>query len=161
VFIDANETLDHRFRSQNHDHKYKSDKEFHTDVSIDGSIATYTQDCGLSNILSERHTEAGTDIPNTHLRGSKQIEFVLTTASIAPFIHSIGLLEFEVIFRTDHRTLFIDIDMDGFFGSITETLPAQQLRQNTGKFFTSNSSTTAYSIESRSNHRQANQENGT
>jgi hypothetical protein len=25
VFTDANETLDHRFRSQNHDHKYKSE----------------------------------------------------------------------------------------------------------------------------------------
>jgi hypothetical protein len=40
VFIDANEKLDHRVRSQNHDHKYKSDKGFHIDGSIDGSIAT-------------------------------------------------------------------------------------------------------------------------
>jgi hypothetical protein len=54
---------------------------------------------------------------------------VLTTAGIAPFIQSIGLLDFDVIFRTDHRTLFIDIDMDGFFGSAMETLPAQRLRQ--------------------------------
>jgi hypothetical protein len=34
-----------------------------------------------------------------------------------------------MLFRTDHRTLFIDIDMEGFFGSATETLPAQRLRQ--------------------------------
>jgi hypothetical protein len=129
VFIDANETLDHRARSQNHDHKYKSDKGFHIDGSIDGSIATYTQNCGLSNILSERHAQSGADIPNTHLRGSKQIDFVLMTAGIAPFIQSIGLLYFDVIFRTDHRTLFIDINMDGFFGSATETLPAQRLMQ--------------------------------
>jgi hypothetical protein len=54
---------------------------------------------------------------------------VLTTAGIAPFIQSIGLLDFDVIFRTDHRTFFIDIDMDGFFGSATETLPAQRIRQ--------------------------------
>jgi hypothetical protein len=129
VFIDANKTLDHRVRSQNHDHKYKSDKRFHIDGSIDGSIATYTQNCGLSNILSERHTESGADIPNTHLRGSKQIDFVLTTDGIAPFIQLIGLLDFDVIFRTDHRTFFIAIDMDGFFGSATEMLPAQRLRQ--------------------------------
>jgi hypothetical protein len=129
VFIDANETLDHRLLSQNHDHKYKSDKGFHIDGSIDGSIATYTQNCGLSNILSERHDESGADIPNTHFRGSKQIDCVLTTAGIAPFIQAIGLLDFDVIFRTDHRTFFIDIDMDGFFGSATETLPAQRLRQ--------------------------------
>jgi hypothetical protein len=129
VFIDAKEPLDHRLRYQNHDHKYKSDKGFHIYGSIDSSIATYTHNCGLSNILSERHTEAGADIPNTHLRGSKQIDFVLNTAGIAPFIKSIGLLDFDVIFRTDHRTFFIDIDMDGFFGSSMETLPAQQLRQ--------------------------------
>jgi hypothetical protein len=34
MFIDANETLNHRVRSQNHDHKYKSDKGFHIDGSI-------------------------------------------------------------------------------------------------------------------------------
>jgi hypothetical protein len=129
VFIDANETLEHRFRSQNHDHKYKSDKGFHIDGSIDGSIATYTINCGMSNTLSERQTETGTAIPNIHLRGSKQIDFVLTTAGIAPYIRAIGLLDFDVVFRTYHRTFFIDIDMDGFFGSATETLPAQQLIQ--------------------------------
>jgi hypothetical protein len=54
---------------------------------------------------------------------------VLTTSGIAPFIQAIGLLDFDVVFRTDHRTFFIDINMDGFFGSATETLPAQRLRQ--------------------------------
>jgi hypothetical protein len=97
VFIDANEPLDHIFRSQNHDHKYKSDEGFHIDGSIDGSIVTYTQNCGMSNILSKRHAEFGAEIPNTHLRGSKQINFVLTTAGIALFIQSIGLLDFDVI----------------------------------------------------------------
>jgi hypothetical protein len=129
VFIDANKTLDHRFRSQNHNHKYKSDKGLHIDGSIDGSITTYTHNCGLSNTLYEHHAKNGTAIPNTHLRGSKQIDFVLTTAGIAPFIRAIGLLDFDFLFRTDHRTFFIDIDMDGFFGSATETLPAHRLRQ--------------------------------
>jgi hypothetical protein len=112
VFIDENKPLDHRVRSQNHDQKYKLDKGFHIDGSIDGSIATYTQSCGTSNILSERHAESGAEIPNTHLRGSKQIVFVLTSAGIALFIQSIGLLDFDVIFRTDHRIFFIDIDME-------------------------------------------------
>jgi hypothetical protein len=71
VFIDANEMFDHRLRWQNHDHKYNSDKGFHIDGSIDGSSATYTHNCGMSNTLSERHAETGTAIPNTHLRGSK------------------------------------------------------------------------------------------
>jgi hypothetical protein len=129
VFIDANETLEHRFRSQNHDHKYKSDKGLHIYSSIDGSIATYNCKCGMSNTLSERHAGTGTSIPNTHLRGSKQINFVLTTAGITPFIRAIGLLDFDVVFRTDHRAFFIDIDMDGFFGSATQKIPAQRLRK--------------------------------
>jgi hypothetical protein len=129
VFIDANEMLEHRFSSQNHDHKYKSDKGFHIDGYIDGSIATYTHNYGLRNTLSEHHTTPGTAIPNTHLRGLRQIDFVLTTAGIATFFQAIGILDFDVVFRTDHRTFFIDIDMDGFFGSAAKTLPAQRLRQ--------------------------------
>jgi hypothetical protein len=129
MFIDANEPIDHKVRAQNHDHKYKSENGFHIDGSIDGSIATYIQNCGLSNIMSERHAESGAEIPNTHLRGSKKISLLLTTPGIALFIQYIGLLDFEVIFRTDPHTFFIDIDMEGFFGSATETLPAQRLRQ--------------------------------
>jgi hypothetical protein len=98
VFINANETLDHRVRSKNHDHKYKSYKGFHIDGSIDGSIATYTQNCGLSNILSERHAESGAYIPNTHLRGSKQIDFVLTTAGIAPLFNQSAYLTLTLYF---------------------------------------------------------------
>jgi hypothetical protein len=58
----------------------------------------------------------------------KQIDFVLTTAGIAPFIQAIGLLDFDVVFRTAHRKFFIDIDMDGLFGSATETVPEQDPR---------------------------------
>jgi hypothetical protein len=130
VFIDENKPIDHIVRAKNHDHKYKSENGFHIDGSIDGSVATYIENCGLSNILAERHAESEAEIPNTHLRGSKQIEFVLATPGIALLIHYIDLLDFDVIFRTDHRTLFIDIDMAGFFGSATEILPAQRLRQN-------------------------------
>jgi hypothetical protein len=129
VFIDAYEPIDHRVRTQNHGHKYKSESGVHIDGSIDGSIETYIQDCGLSNMPAECHAESGAEIPNTHLRESKQIEFFLATPGIALFIQSIGLLDFDVIFRTDHRTFFIDIEMVGFFGSATEILPAQRLMQ--------------------------------
>jgi hypothetical protein len=118
-FIDANEPID------NHDHKYKSENGFHIDGSINGSIATYIKNCGLSNILVECHAESGAEISNTHLRASKQIKFVLATPGIALVIQYIGLLDVDVIFRIDRRTFFIDIDMVGFFGSATEILPAQ------------------------------------
>jgi hypothetical protein len=63
------------------------------------------------------------------LRGSKKIKFLLATPGIAIFIQSVGLLAFDIIFRADHRTFFIDINMEGFFGSATEAFPAQRLRQ--------------------------------
>jgi hypothetical protein len=77
VFIDANEPIDHRVRAHNHDHKYKSESGVHIDGPIDGSIETYIQNCGLSNMPAECHAESGAEIPNTHLRGSKQIDFFL------------------------------------------------------------------------------------
>jgi hypothetical protein len=119
VFIDAKEPIDHRVRAQNHDHKYKSENGFHIDGLIDGSLATYIQNRGLSNILAERHSESGAEITNTHLRGSKHIDFVLATPGIALYMQSIGLLDIDVIFRTDHRTSVIDINMEGLFGSTT------------------------------------------
>jgi hypothetical protein len=39
------------------------------------------------------------------------------------------VLAFDVIFRTDYHTFFIDISVDGFFGSRTEWLSAQRFRQ--------------------------------
>jgi hypothetical protein len=65
VFIDANKPIDHRVRVQNHDHKYKSDNGFNIDGLIDGSIATYIKNCGLSNIMAERHAKSGAEIPST------------------------------------------------------------------------------------------------
>jgi hypothetical protein len=53
VFIDVNEAIDHGVSEKSHQHKYKSNNGFHIDGSIDGSIATYIRNCGLSNILAE------------------------------------------------------------------------------------------------------------
>jgi hypothetical protein len=129
VLIDANAPIDHSVREQSHQHKYKSNNGFHIDGSIDGSIATYIRNCSLSNILVKRHAESDSEIPNTHLRGSKQIEFVLETPGITLFIDAIWLLDFGIIFRTDNWNFFIDINIVGFLGSRTESLPAQRFRQ--------------------------------
>jgi hypothetical protein len=67
VFIDANEPNDHSVHAQNLQHKYKSNNGFHIDGSINGSIAAYIRNCGLSNILAKRHAESDSEIPNTKL----------------------------------------------------------------------------------------------
>jgi hypothetical protein len=99
LIIDAKEPIEHNIVcAKNHDHKYKYENGFHIDGSIDGSLTTYIQNCGLSNILVERHAESGAEIPNTHLRGLKQIDLVLATTGIVFFMLSFGLLDFDVIF---------------------------------------------------------------
>jgi hypothetical protein len=42
-FIDANKPLDHSVCAQSRQQNYKSEKGFHIDGSIDGSIMTYIQ----------------------------------------------------------------------------------------------------------------------
>jgi hypothetical protein len=54
---------------------------------------------------------------------------MLATPGILLFMPSIGLLDFDLMFRTVHHTFFIDIGTDGFFGSTTESLPGQRFRQ--------------------------------
>jgi hypothetical protein len=101
----------------------------HIDGTINGSIVTYIKNCGLRGILADCHADLDADIPNTPLRGSVQIDFKLATPGIALVIDVIGLLDFDVIFRTNHCTFFIDINTDGLFGSATESLPAHLCRQ--------------------------------
>jgi hypothetical protein len=129
VFINVNEPIDHSVHGQSHQHKYRSDNGFHIDGLIDGSMTTYVQNCGPSNILAKHQAKSDAEIPNTHQIGLKKIDFMLATPGIALFIDTIGLLYFDVIFQTDHHTFFIDIKIVGFFGSRTESLPAHRFRQ--------------------------------
>jgi hypothetical protein len=47
-------------------------------------------------------------VPNTHMRGSKHIDFVLTTGGLTDSIEAIDLLDCSVL-NSDHRDLFIDL----------------------------------------------------
>jgi hypothetical protein len=68
-------------------------------------------------------------MPNTHNRGSKQIDLVLATPEISHFILAIGILDYNAVFNSDHRTFFFNIDADGFFGTTVEALAAQRFRK--------------------------------
>jgi hypothetical protein len=41
----------------------------------------------------------------------------------------IGMLDFDAVFDSDHRTLFLDIDIESFFGTELDNMPAPQFRQ--------------------------------
>ena len=52
--------------------------------------------------------------PSTHHRGSHRTDFVFYTPSIEHFISNIGILPIHEISPSDHRVLFLDIDLHVF-----------------------------------------------
>jgi hypothetical protein len=79
---------------------------------------------GLTNALTDVHSE---QVPNTHVRGSKQIDFALVTDGIRPCTKAIGILD-ESILKSDHRAIFLDLDLLLLFGTSLERLERPQFR---------------------------------
>jgi hypothetical protein len=54
-------------------------------------------------------------VPNTHARGSVQIDFPLITAGLAEHVLNVGLLNRSVL-QSDHSGMFLDLQIEGLFG---------------------------------------------
>jgi hypothetical protein len=80
--------------------------------------------CGLTNALTDVHSE---QVPNTHVRGSKQIDFASVTDGIWPCIKDIGLLD-ESILKSDHRAIVLDLDLSLLLRASPEILERPQFR---------------------------------
>jgi hypothetical protein len=124
LFLDANQDEHHIYRSQEHNECFKTKSIFHVDGSIDGSLSNFMVSCGLTNALTDVHSE---QVPNTHVRGSKQINFALVMDGIRPCIKAIGLLD-ESILKSDHRATFLDLDLILLFCAPPERLERPQFR---------------------------------
>jgi hypothetical protein len=99
-------------------------KHFHLDGSIDGSLHTFMGKCGLKNALHEFH---GGVVPNTHMHGLEQIDFVLTTGGLTDSIKAIGLLVCSLL-NSDHHALFIDLCIEEICDPIPDKLAQPQYR---------------------------------
>jgi hypothetical protein len=86
-------------------------KGFHVDGTIDGSLQSCMQNCGLVNIL--RHMHEGV-VPNTHARGSVQIDFPLLTSGLAEHVLDVGLLNRSVL-QSDQSGIWVDLMIEGVF----------------------------------------------
>jgi hypothetical protein len=124
LFLDANQDEHHIYRSQEHNECFKTKCGFHVDGSIDGLLRTFVANCGLTNSLTNVHSE---QVPKTHVRGSKQIDFDLVMDGIRPCIKTIRLLD-ESILKSDHRAIFLDLDLILLFGAPPERLERPQFR---------------------------------
>jgi hypothetical protein len=66
---------------------------------------SFMGNCDIWNALCEFH---GRVVPNTHIWGSKQIDFVLTTGGLTDSTEAISLVNCSVLNR-DHHAVFIDL----------------------------------------------------
>jgi hypothetical protein len=124
LFRDENQYDQHMYRPQEHNACFKTRKEFHIDGSIDGSLSTFISNCGLTNTLMDVYAE---QVPNTHVRESKQIDVALVMYGIRPCNKAIGLLD-ESILKSDHREILIYLDLLLLFGAAPERLERPQFR---------------------------------
>jgi hypothetical protein len=124
LFLDANQDKYQSYRPQDHDACFKTKGGFQVDGSIVISLRSFMANCRLTKALTDVHSY---QVPNTHIRGSKQIDFVLVTDGIRPCIKAIGLLD-ESMLKSDHRAIFLDLDLLLLFGVSLERLERPQFR---------------------------------
>jgi hypothetical protein len=100
------------YQAQTHNEKFLTHNGFHVDGSIDGSLQSFIQNCGLINVLRRMYEGV---ILNTPARGSAQLDFPLITAGLNEHVLDVGLLERSVL-QSDHSGMFVDLRIEGIFG---------------------------------------------
>jgi hypothetical protein len=123
------------------------------DGSIDGSLQSFIQNCGLVNLLRRMYEGV---VPSTHARGSVQIDFPLITAGLDEHILDVGFLDRSIL-QSEHSGMFIDLWIEGIFGMHPDKLAPHQFRNlklddprisnNIGRFYTNNLNITMFIYE--------------
>jgi hypothetical protein len=99
-----------------------------------GGISSILGKTGLYDILQYKHSHEE-DI-NTHVRGTKQINYIFGTDLIRNHCHSAGILPFGISYQSDHKALFVEINLEGLMKTkitLIETVMARNLMQATPK----------------------------
>jgi hypothetical protein len=118
IFMDANQAEEQVYQAQTHTEKFVTQKGFHVDGSIDRSLQSFIQNCGLNNVLRLMYECV---VPNTQARGSAQIDFPLITAGLDEHVLDVGLLDRSVL-QSDHSCMFVDLRIEGIFGQHPDKL---------------------------------------
>jgi hypothetical protein len=58
----------------------------------------------------------------TYIRGTKRLDYCLLSPCLAPFVRASGINRFNECYHSDHRALFLDIDLRGYLGDTLPTL---------------------------------------
>ena len=68
---------------------------------------------------------------NSHKRGTKQIDFIMTTQRITKLIHTSTVQSFDEVCHSDHRSMVIDINMSDIKLNNNQNNNVRQLITNT------------------------------
>jgi hypothetical protein len=122
IFMDANQAEEQVDQAQTHNEKFVTQKGFHVDGSIDGSLQSFIQNCGLINVLRRMYEGV---VLNNHARGSAQIDFSMITARLDEHVLDVVLLDRSVL-QSDHSGMFVDLLIEGIFGQHPAKLASHQ-----------------------------------
>jgi len=102
---------------------------FTIDAKHDGQFSRLISTCKLSPPLAIQHTTR--PFPASHVRGTKQIDYMLLSKDILPAVINSGSLPHHSILHGDHHPYFLDFDSTLLFSDPTyeiATPPTRQLR---------------------------------
>eukprot|EP00957_Ditylum_brightwellii_P132432 10098632-Ditylum_brightwellii.AAC.1 len=74
----------------------------------DKDFAPFIAEVGLWNIIRGRH---GINSPNTHVDGSKAIDFIFCSPGIIETVKRSGMLHFHDGIHSDHQGQFCDVNI--------------------------------------------------
>jgi hypothetical protein len=124
ILMEANQAEAQTYQQQTYNIKLVMKKGFHLDGTIDGSLQTFMQNCGLTNILRQMHEGI---VPNTHARGSVQIDSPFLTSGLVENVLDVGLLNRSVL-ESDHSGMFVDLIIKGIFGQHPDKVAPHKFR---------------------------------
>jgi hypothetical protein len=104
--MDGHQNESHVFQPQYINNRVYTPLGFNYDKNIDGSVATLAESCNLVKIHKLKHD----NVPATHNTRSEQIDFIYISQAAAEFAFRCGILDFNSLFYSDHRPLFLNID---------------------------------------------------
>jgi hypothetical protein len=93
--------------------------------TIDG-LSHLMSICTLTGVHAFFHGVS--DEPNTYVRGSKHLDYIFATTGVLPFVRSCGIEAFFTTVHSDHRGLFLDIDITALLGGEMAKLQPRALR---------------------------------
>jgi hypothetical protein len=115
-------------------HKWKQ-QTYEIILMIDANENIGSKTSGLTEIVVQLNMadmitlHHGTDNePNTHLRGSKRIDYILGTQRVQECCSFSGILPFHNGYASDHRPIYASINMDKLMSDSITTLDSQAIR---------------------------------